>query len=151
MRWLFTGNLQLIQGFVPQVNMNNIVLTILCGDLIAMNNKHQYMLYLHGLRTVNTGLCCCPCDTNFLGSPQASRDVSTGTPWVSSGNPIGIPPDYLYPNGTPAIQWGIPNAIYGIQYPPYGYPMGILWGSIWNPCTQQSRNPHQNTIGTPYL
>ena len=35
-----------------------------------------------------------------MENPQASRDVSTGTQLVPSGNPIGIPPDYLYPNGT---------------------------------------------------
>ena len=109
------------------------------------------MLYLHGIRTVNAGRCCCPYDTNFMGNPQASRDVSTGTQWVSSRNPIGITLDYLYPNGTPAIQWEVPNATDGNPISPHGYPMGILWGSIWNPCTQQSRNPHQNPIGTPYL
>ena len=108
------------------------------------------MLYLHGLRTVNTELCCCPCDTNFLGSPQASHDVSTGTAWVSSGNPSGIPPDYLCPNGTPAIQWGIPIAIYGIQYPPYGYPMGNPMGihleSLYATIKESPSEYHWNPI-----
>ena len=79
----------------------------------------------------------------FLENPQASRDVSTGTQLVPSGNPIGIPPDYLYPNGTLQSNGKSHMPLIGIQYPPKGIP----WESYGDP----SGIPVRNNQGIPIL
>ena len=63
--------------------------------------------------------------------------------WYPVGIPIGIPPDYLYPNGTLQSNGKSHMPLIGIQYPPKGIP----WESYGDP----SGIPVRNNQGIPIL